>query len=195
MAASPRSANRSRRELLAGLAAPQAVGTLRASPPLRGAMRERIADADFAPAECVAERRENRPRSSRTMRAARRALSAIAVRDAIETRIGTRAAQSDASSLRALLAKRTCIAAHRRERMLEQRQQWHRREFRIRRFGEQAEKCAGRRMRERPAGGIVDGDVPAPQFGGDAPRQRAIRRDERRGLSSASPMLRATRAR
>ena len=36
-------------------------------------------------------------------------------------------------------------------------------------------------MRERRAGGIIDGDVPAPELGRDAARQRAVRRDERGG--------------
>ena len=34
---------------------------------------------------------------------------------------------------------------------------------------------------KRSAGGIVDGDVPALQFGGDAARQRAVGRDQRGG--------------
>ena len=39
-------------------------------------------------------------------------------------------------------------------------------------------KPAGLGLGERNAGGIVDRDIPAGKFGGDAPRQRPIRRDE-----------------
>ena len=79
--------------------------------------------------------------------------------------------------------------------MLEQRQQRHRREVRLRRFRQQAEKGAGAGMGQRPAGGIVDRDVPARQFGGDAARQIAVRRHQRGGAAFLSPAPRAAPAR
>ena len=50
----------------------------------------------------------------------------------------------------------------------------------VRRFGEQTEECPRRRVGERAAGGVVDFDIPAAQFGGDAARQLAVRRHQRR---------------
>ena len=66
---------------------------------------------------------------------------------------------------------------------------------RLRRFRQQAEKRAGAGMGQRAAGGIVDGDVPASQFAGDAPRQVAVRRHQRGGAAVLSPGSRATPAR
>jgi len=46
-------------------------------------------------------------------------------------------------------------------------------------FGEQVEERSGFRSRKGQTGGIVDGQVPAFQHGGDAPRQTAVGGDER----------------
>ena len=66
------------------------------------------------------------------------------------------------------------------ERMLQRGQQRHRRQRARRQIEHQAQKHAGRGAAERHAGRIVDVDIPAAQFGGDAARQLAVRRDQRR---------------
>ena len=50
---------------------------------------------------------------------------------------------------------------------------------------QQTKKRARSGSRQRPASGIVDGDVPPPQFCSHAPRQIAIRRHQRAGLPLA----------
>ena len=81
------------------------------------------------------------------------------------------------------------------QRMLEQRQQRHRRQPAQRRLGRQPREHAGRRVGERIAAGIVDRDIPALERGEDAARQRAVGRDQRRGLARASRPPRAARPR
>ncbi len=101
--------------------------------------------------------------------------------NAVESGIGPRPAQQLVQFPR-LLPKYRGVAAERAQRMLEQREQRHRRESTVGRVREEAEERTRRGMRQRLASGIVDLDVPAPQFARDTPRQRAIRRHKRRGL-------------
>jgi hypothetical protein len=49
-----------------------------------------------------------------------------------------------------------------------------------RRVGREPRRDAGRCVRQGHAGGVVDSNVPARELGGDAARERAVRRDERR---------------
>ena len=67
--------------------------------------------------------------------------------------------------------------------MLERGEQCGGRELVTEHSERQARKGAGRRGGERLAGRIVDLDVPAPQFGGDAARQIAVGRNQRRALA------------
>ena len=67
--------------------------------------------------------------------------------------------------------------------MLEQRQQRQRRQLLGYRLQHQAQKHSGRRLAQLRAGGIVDLDAPAPQLAGDAARQLAVGRHQRRGLA------------
>ncbi len=72
----------------------------------------------------------------------------------------------------AAMARRFGIAE---QRMLEHGKQRHRLGAAKADVGDQARKHPGRRVGERVAGGIVDGDIPALERGDDAPRQRAVR--------------------
>ena len=67
------------------------------------------------------------------------------------------------------------------ERMLQRGEQRHRRQRVVGKIEHEAQKGAGRRAVERHAGRVVDVDRPAPQFGGDAAGQLAVRGDQRRG--------------
>ena len=80
------------------------------------------------------------------------------------------------------------------QRMLEEREQRHRSEFAKRRFGREPGEDTGRRIGERIAAGILRGDFPPFERGGDAARQRAIRRNER-ARSFPPPLPRAARPR
>ncbi len=61
--------------------------------------------------------------------------------------------------------------------------QRHGRELCLGRFRQQAQERAGAGMRQWPARGIVDRDLPASQFGGHAPRQGPVGRNERGGAA------------
>src|SRR5579862_1392353 len=80
-------------------------------------------------------------------------------------------------------AKRAAIRLKSAQRMFQECEQGNRSEGRIGGVGQQAEKCARRRARQRPAGGIIDLDVPTRQFARDASGQSTIGCDERDGLS------------
>ncbi len=67
--------------------------------------------------------------------------------------------------------------------MLQRGEQRQRRQALARQIEHQAQEDAGRRLVEGHAGGIVDLDVPAPQLGGDATREPAVGRDQRRGVA------------
>ena len=79
-------------------------------------------------------------------------------------------------------------------RVLEQRQQRHRRQPFERGFGREPCEHAGLGVGQRIAAGIVGHDVPAPERGADAARQRAVRRHQRGGLVCRA-RLRAARPR
>src|SRR3546814_11921981 len=64
--------------------------------------------------------------------------------------------------------------------LLQRRQERHRRGALRHHVGEQPEIAARRGVGERPAGGIVDLDVPEPELAGDPARQVAVRSEERR---------------
>ena len=67
-------------------------------------------------------------------------------------------------------------------RMLEQREQRHRRQAFERGFGRKPREHAGLGVGQRIAAGVVGQDVPASERGADAARQRAVRRHQRGGL-------------
>ena len=69
--------------------------------------------------------------------------------------------------------------AERRERMLEERQKLHRVAIAGDRLNQEAGEDARRRKGQGGAGKIVDGEVPAAEFNGDAPGDRPVRRDHR----------------
>ncbi len=68
------------------------------------------------------------------------------------------------------------------QRMFEQCQEGHRRKSGVGRFGQQAQERAGCGMCQGPPGGVVDGDIPPAQLGGDAAGEIAIRCHQRRRL-------------
>ena len=67
------------------------------------------------------------------------------------------------------------------ERMREQRQKPHGPQVVRRRFGGKPREASGRRVGERNAGGILDGEAPAGEFRRHARGERAVGRDERGG--------------
>ena len=69
------------------------------------------------------------------------------------------------------------------QRMLEQSEQRHRRKAAERGFGGKPGKNSGRRVGERIAAGILRRDVPAAERGEHATPERAVGRNQRRGLS------------
>jgi hypothetical protein len=68
-----------------------------------------------------------------------------------------------------------------RQRVLQRRQQWHRRKLALCHVEHQAQECPRWGQAQRQAGGIVDIDAPAPQFSGDAAGELAVGGDERCG--------------
>ncbi len=90
--------------------------------------------------------------------------------------LGPRAAQNRA------LQGRDRGGIERAQRMLEQRQQRHRRQAVQRGLGGEPREHAGRRVGQRVAAGIVDRHVPARQRRQHAAGQRAVGRHQRGGL-------------
>ncbi len=101
---------------------------------------------------------------------------------ALEFGIGPRSAQLAVEHAH-LRPKRGRVLTERAERMLEEREQGNGREVFVGGFREKAQERARRRVRQRAPGRVVDFDVPARQFARHAPRQRAIRRDQRGGCT------------
>ena len=96
--------------------------------------------------------------------------------DAVEAGRGTRPAQNGALQPADIVLEDVPLQAARRERMLQKREGRNRRELRVRRRREQPEEQARRGPAQGLAGRILDRDVPAAQFRGHAPRQRAVGR-------------------
>ena len=100
--------------------------------------------------------------------------------DARQPRRRARSAQQQVERADMLQPAQPLLAGH-HQRMLEQRQQRHRRELLRARLRQRQQQRAGRKLRQRPAGGIVRIDAPALEMRGDARGQVAVRRHQRRG--------------
>ncbi len=96
------------------------------------------------------------------------------------------AARPRAAQYRALQNVR-CVpliaTAKPQQRMLEQRQQCHRFKTGNGSLCGKPREDTRRRLGKRIAAGVFDRDIPSHQRGGDAAGERAVRRDQRRGLA------------
>ena len=138
-------------------------------------------------ARCSVKRRADRSGAGRTApRGAELRQLAAKCRERMRKPVGAglrpRPAQHRALQ-RSIAAACAPVRVQPQQRMLEQRQQRHRREPAERRLGDQPREHAGRRVGQRVAAGIVDRHVPARQRRQHAPRQRAVGRDQRGGLA------------
>jgi hypothetical protein len=98
----------------------------------------------------------------------------------LETRGRTRTAQGEIKRPRAFQPLGTSLAFH-HQRVLQQREQGHRREALRRRRGERDQQRPRRRLGERPPRAVVRFDVPTLQVSGNAAGEIAVGRDERGG--------------
>ena len=94
-------------------------------------------------------------------------------------RVPRNSASSSVSTASLQCARR---AAEPAQRMLQQRQQGRRLEPVCRRLRREPRENASRRVHQRVAAGIVEGEIPAAERRDHAPRQRTIRRHQRRGF-------------
>ena len=94
----------------------------------------------------------------------------------------TRAAQDRKLQRGDGLRVRARRGAEAEARVLEHREQLDRRQLAERRFRHEPREHAGLGVGQRVAAGVVGLDGPAPERGGDAARQRAVRRHQRGGL-------------
>ena len=98
--------------------------------------------------------------------------------DSGQPRIRPGPAQAPTVQLARAGAECGAVLSQGREGMFQQRQQRHRRKARLHRVRQQAQERARRRMRQGPAGGIVNRHAPARHLCRDPSRQVAVRRHQ-----------------